>query len=405
MHFESDTNNLEYRYNEVQNLLQDLKHLSDLETADLQSFVRTLDSLATELRGAKTVRLLDTLNSIASQVSEVAISRENIRFTHYTDRKPLLDRIATAVQLYTRADLVTLYEISTGGNRPKAHPGIAGQLNDPTSMSTEMHLSDVVFGLMEAVEPHYTIDSKNDPVLSAGRNDINRPRFVLRENILSTIAAPVRYNDQLEGLLFINYRQIQEFNAGQKDDIRELVRVVASTMHNIRFYRRAVEYNQQLEILLTVFSELARKATGTRNEMLNVICKGAVDVVGTSRGAIVFWDESGTTGQVVSEYRSHKNIDSFLGRRLFGNTSFQERVLRGDIVPISNIEDSNQITEDERAYFKAGGIKSTLVVPITHNNKVIASIGIDETDHIKYFTDEEKQLCRILANQAAIVLN
>ena len=395
------------QFTEVTTLLKELQEFYTIGEQPALGLESTLSSIATELRAARSIQFGNSLNAVESEILDDVVESRAENYAQYTLRREQLDQIAQAIKIYTQADLVTLYELSSD-RRPKALPGKAGQFLDEDAMLTEMQPSDVVFQFAHLDAPQYIQNAQKHDILVSKREDTpnsDKPRFTFREKIASSVVVPVNYKNQPEGLLFLNYRELQAFGKGQRQDIEALAERLVLTLHNIRYYRQALENNQQLESLLRVVRDVTQK-TEHQSQMLDTIIKGAVEIIGTSRGAIIEWDNQKKTGNIIAEHVTDSNLQRYKGLPFSTSSPLQQRVLAGEIVVVQNIDEHDNLTERERNRFKEGEIKSTVLVPVVDDEgQVIASIGIDETRYYnRQFSKTELRLCEILANQAAIAL-
>lgn len=382
---------------QIDSLVQKAEKAGDTTSLDA-FFCKVFNSVLGELRTAREnaaiFHLLDVLNHVNAAIMQKG---------DFERRKELLDMIANVILELEDADIVVLYEVPETGERLKARPGTAGNLYFPEMMLDEINPSSPVSDFLRQDSPTYIANVQEDERLVGESRFAQQDRFPNREQVKSVVVAPLRFIGSPVGLLFINYREQQEFGAEQQRRIEEIVGHIALTLHTIRSYRRSIEYRQQLQGLFHIIDEITRHAVD-RQKILDIAIRGMVRLIDAPRGAIVRWDSGKEEGVVVAEYS--ENGHSFLGATISRRTSqLQQRVLKGEVCAIHNVETAPELSRTSKERLLAAGVKSLLIVPVVdEKDEVIASIGIDETRWFRRFRQEEINLCETLARQLATAL-
>lgn len=369
------------------------------QSPDVTSLVeRSLESVMMELRTTEeNAARLQFWNALAD------VNKEIQDITDEKARRELLTTIARRVRQVLEADIVTLYETTDEGQSVLPRPGLAGDFKYPEAMETRMRPSDIVFELIKFKTPYYTQTSQEEVLLLTERppdEADNRFRFVVREGIQSTAAVPLIIRDETVGVLFVNFREKQLFDGLRKREIEALAAQVAVSVQNLHLVRQQIRAREDLAVLLSNFQQIASLTTD-RASMLKEIIKQAVELIGVTRGAIATWE--GGVGTVVVEYQKDDSSSS-LGLTLGTDTPLQQKLHRGEVVAINDVPNSDVLLEDEKVIFLDLSIKSILVAPAMVENRVVATIGVNETRFPRPFTQREIHLIQALANQAGIAL-
>src|SRR5438105_15302477 len=88
---------------------------------------------------------------------------------------------------------------------------------------------------------------------------VRQGNFQEREKICSTAALPLQVGDEIVGVLFVNFRQPQHFDATQKLVIEGLAHYAAIAIKNAQVFGTLIERRiRELEILRHIDLELSR---------------------------------------------------------------------------------------------------------------------------------------------------
>lgn len=382
----------------VISLVQSLRRQAT-ENESLSGFAgKVFSSIHAELLSAQEnaaiLRILDVLNRVNSEIGGAI---------EYEDRRNLLSSIAGVVRELLDADVVVLYEIPETGYRLKARPGIAGTLNYPDLMLDELPLTSVIHQFLGSNQPAFLERVQDEQTLVRQELSPSSPtttRFAVREAILSAAILPLMFANSRVGLMFVNFRQAQQFDEERKRDIREMGKQIALAMHNMRAYRRAIEFSRRLEKLFAIVDEITRHVTD-KQRVLDIAIRGMVELIEAPRGAIVQWDSDKEYGEIVAEY--HEPGTAAVRRLAIPKDSTLQRlVLSGEVCNIPDVAGDTTLSDRDREVLASANILSTLIVPIVDDQqRVVASIGVDEIRHLRAFSDKDINLCKILAGQIA----
>jgi GAF domain-containing protein len=233
--------------------------------------------------------------------SHVALALTNIRLftqsqqineagkliTGQFDGEELLEQITARIRDITRADLVLLYRYD---GSVFDHPVRSGELLQPAyPQSVNTRHDHVAFLTMRQQEPVYAEDSAQLFALVAGNSAGRRGNFERREQIRSTAALPLRVGAEEMGVLFVNFRASQRFDAAQRQTIEQLASYAAVALRTSRLFTHQRERQlRELMILREVDQALARTINLTPT--LQIILERTLAHIPAFKGSIFLFD-------------------------------------------------------------------------------------------------------------------
>ena len=160
----------------------------------------------------------------------------------------------------TKADIVVLYPYEPALQRYVLPPIIAGTLLNSTIQSISPGLFDDTVALMlQHKGPIFAKNSATFYTKLHGNSYIWQGSFGQREKVRSIAAVPLQVGDELVGVLFVNSRQPQRFDATQKLFIDGLAQYAAVAIKNARAFGTLIQRRvRELEILQNIDRELSR---------------------------------------------------------------------------------------------------------------------------------------------------
>ncbi len=144
------------------------------------------------------------------------------------------------------------------------------------------------------------------------------------------------------------------------------------------------------------------------NEILRRTCQAVVELFGVDHSALVRFEPDLSFGKAVAEYPDRETLGI---RRALGTiipvrgVPAEERlVYQKEVLNIPDVDSSTELGR-VRDIFLDFGIHSILVVPIVVRDQVIASFSLDAIRERRTYSVSEIELCKSLANQAAVALD
>ena len=179
------------------------------------------------------------------------------------DLNHLLQKIADGARYVLGADLVDLYQYQQSLDTYPLPITFSGKRYKPFIRS-KIPKDDYVSRIIESRRSKYVVNVLGEPSLSRPFND--RPdkpalRFVVREEILSMAAVPVRADNEIVGVLFVSYRTGQEFSKDQRELIEQFASQAGLAIRNARLMLRR-------QALMEFGNSIASKVNLSESEIL-----------------------------------------------------------------------------------------------------------------------------------------
>lgn len=189
---------------------------------------------------------LDQLHETGQLLTQQLESEQTLQAT--------VDKIREA----TQADVVILYPYEAGRQQFIFPPRIAGTLDAsfPQGMGPRQP-NDIAAVALQLIEPIFAKESNTIYSALPGDVRVREVNFQQRERIRSTVVIPLRVGNEAVGVLFVNFRQSQRFDATQKKLIDGLAHYAAIAIKNAQEYGSLIQLRvRELEILQNIDREL-----------------------------------------------------------------------------------------------------------------------------------------------------
>lgn len=156
----------------------------------------------------------------------------------------VLRAIGQAAEEILDADVVMLYEY--GPDREGLSLGyLGGDVWGKGDLSLHIEPGSVLRKIITEKQPHYSPDARQDPLLvgyhQRGVEAGQRRTFAQRQNIKSFAGVPLMVEDQVVGVLCVNYRSHRSFAEDDRDLLDLFARQAALAKENARLYAWAHE--------------------------------------------------------------------------------------------------------------------------------------------------------------------
>lgn len=323
----------------------------------------------------------------------------------------LLSQIAKDAKNILGADIVDLYEYNQGHKEFVLPPILEGKRR--TIPKYKINDDDVVVKVVKAGKPQYFPDAQNAKILT-GKFDIPRTdtpdeRFVIRENVVSSVSLPLKAGEETVGVMFVNYRTHQDFDKEQKYLVESFSNLAAIAIHNARLWKvqeettklresSIKERNRQLDAIKEIIDVI-----GISTKPTQVILEQAVKLFEADYGNIglsipasrelifdVHWkDGSCLIGDEVPPDKKRSSWDDGITGYVARTGKFR---CEADISTVS----------DYMVWYPDS--KSELTVPIIGSNDKV--IGVLDLESKKYnaFNHDDINLCQRLARMVALAI-
>lgn len=230
----------------------------------------------------------------------------------------------------------------------------------------------------------------------------------------SELWVPLGKGAELTGLLAIGSRENdQPFDAGDRYFLQQLSAHTAVCFNTCRLYgerqKEKDDLNKTIQNLSLLYSiGKAMNYISDLKNLLQFILGQAVEVTAAEKGSLMLYDLE--TDQL--------NIRVLAGME---DTAFQEKVNNNEIqcrsfkpgegiagrvymtakpIVVNNIKEDDVFIDSENSY-----VRSIACIPMIVYNEVIGVINVTNKRHEKEFTDEDVEMLKAVADQAAVAIN
>ncbi len=217
----------------------------------------------------------------------------------------------------------------------------------------------------------------DDPRFAPARDPQDRPR--------SMLVAPIKVGDQTIGVISADQDEFGWFGENEQRLVDALALQAGI----------AIERAQGLALLQDIGNRII--SVQKEDEILLEIVSGAIELTNTASGVIHLISEDEKS---VIKSLPHPPGFDHPKPRMDNDKGLVRRVIKTGHVLI--FPDISQATSVSRVLHDQG-IRSTIAIPLKHEQKVVGVLNLNDTD-LHDFTETEVSLLSLLANQAAIAI-
>ncbi|GEM_PF-1422042 len=340
---------------------------------------------------------LRQLNKVAANLVKLGEDIDNI--------SGLMNEIALGAQKVLGADLVDIYQYYQG--RDEFPPQFLTQVGKRVMeiKKTRIYPDDVAYTIVKNGKPWYEINAQESPELNIPHEhhpDSPSQRFVIRENIRSMSAVPMKVGAETVGVLFVSYHEKQAFSNSQKELIDLFAAQAAVAIRNVRLLLRQKALESFGEAIASTTNRLKE------DEVLQLIHTHAQNVMDTSNMYIALYDnvsdsirfglayKDGVRGNLQSRKVNHSKI---------GKT---EHIIFNEpyILQSTNEEETKWFnTPGHQEFVKGMEAASWLGVRMSVQDKVLGVIATYHRSREHVYSNEDLVTLQTIANQAAIAID
>lgn len=302
----------------------------------------------------------------------------------------------------TQADNVILYPYESATRRFILPPRVSGQLRDLTPLLTRTLRSyDIAVRALEYDRAIFSNEGASLYTILRGDLRVDEINFQEREQLRSAAMIPLKVGDVAAGVLFVNYRQPQQFYTQQKLLIEGLGHYAAIALRNAQAFDTVMQRRiRELEIFQEIDRELSR--TVQLNDVLETILRLAHDHVTSEEASILLYNPDGHILEpraTISRHPEASMAKSIPLDEARGITAWV--VTHKTSALVNNIDEQPwrdcyvEVSED---------ICSELDVPMIYANEVIGVLNFESTREGAFSRDEELFMTA-LAGQVVLAIN
>jgi GAF domain-containing protein len=327
------------------------------------------------------------------------------------DTRSLLEQVARSAQQVLQADLIEFYEYWQEEKAYRLPPISAGERRGPDVPKDKVYEDDSVFRLIRRSTPLYVEQVQADLIMAGAyeieRGDRPTQRFVVREQIQSTAAIPLRTGPEVVGLMFANYRTPQDFTAGQQELIELFANQAAIAIHNSRLVEAQEGRIKALDALNQVGQELTEGIRLREQEILELIHDQASRLMSMDDMYIALYDDKTDEIRFGLAMEQGKQVAIPSRKANMKKRGKTEEVIltKKPILHKTMQESEGWYDEPEHEEFLGRIASSWMGVPMIVGEKVLGMIAVFDWARERAYDELDSQVLESMASQAAIALD
>jgi diguanylate cyclase (GGDEF)-like protein/PAS domain S-box-containing protein len=248
-------------------------------------------------------------------------------------------------------------------------------------------------------------DNPNSKVVETGQpyvlNDAPELYNVFKEpmhtGIRSWLGVPLTVRDTVTGILTLDHREPNFYdNPKLIDLVTAFADQVAISLENARLYANERQRVVELDALRATTADIT-KELGVK-KLIKSILHRATELMHATGGELGLVTEDGETIRILVSHNMHSNT---VGREIDYNDGLMGAVTKTR--QILTVEDYKRWSGRMLSY-KQSKIHAAIAAPLLIGNRFLGVIGIMNSDRKRKFSDSEKNLMKLFAQQAAIAV-
>ncbi len=316
-----------------------------------------------------------------------------------------LQAIVENIKEITRADIVVLYPYDQTTASLISPPCIAGNLSDPDALSAmrPSRPDDIALLMLQKRTAIFARESiQLYKLLRGDVRLVERQRFYQREGLSSTAAIPLFVEEKSVGVLFVNFRLPQRFDATQKLLIEGLAHAAAIAVKNTRTFGQLSQKRIHELITLQKIDSALNQPDPDLKSVLATIVKLAHDEVAADHSAILLHNLErqvltfGASAGPRTQLRMDQSAFPISQEGIIGWA-----IKHKEIVRVDNVHRDSPWKD---IYLETiGETISELDVPLLDEDKVIGLLNFESAREAA-FREEDVEFLRTLAGQAVLAI-
>jgi len=342
------------------------------------------------------------LNNIRLFASLSRLNETGQLLTQQLESKQTLQVTVDKIREATKADVVVLYPYEPTHQRFVLPPRIAGTLHSsPPQFMSPNRPNDIVSVALHHVEPIFAKQSASIYTILQGDVRIRQESFQQREEIRSTAIVPLKVGEESVGVLFVNFRQPQYFDAPQKKLIDGLAHYAAIAIKNAQEYGSLIQRRlHELEILQHIDRELSR--TLDLGSLLNTLLKLAREQVPAEDACILLYNSHIQELEILVALGPHAEAR----RKLILPSQETRGITRWVLEHKKSVRVDNVHSDPQWRNLYLPSIVETiseLDVPLLDGEEVVGVLNFESTRQAA-FRQEDEHFLLTLAGQAVLAI-
>ncbi len=322
--------------------------------------------------------------------------------TQQIESAQVLQETVDKIWQATEADNVILYPYDSSLQHFILPPRVAGTLLDSTPLhSTFLRPYDIAVQALNYATPIFAKRSAN--IYSALRADrkVDQVNFQQREKVQSVAIMPLRVGELSIGVLFLNFRQPQQFDPPQKSLIEGLAHFAAIAIKNAQAFGALSQRRiRELEILQKIDRELSR--TLDLKDVLETILNLGHEHVPADEASILLHNPRTHTLETAAAIGHHAEASRTQVISLIETKAITRWVLEHKKpARVNNVHQEDPW--QDLHLLVAADIFSELDVPMLDSEEVVGVLNFESTRE-SAFGEEEELFLITLAGQAVLAI-
>ena len=234
------------------------------------------------------------------------------------------------------------------------------------------------------------------------------------ESLQSQLWVPLGMGDELIGLVTIGERENnQPFDASDRYFLQQLSAHAVVCMNTCRQYEKRRKEKEDLNKTLQNLSLLysigkAMNYISDLKNLLQYILSKAIEVTFAEKGSLMLYDIEAhqlnirvLAGMEDTAFQEQVNNNEIACRSFKPGEGIAGRVyLTAKPIVVNNIKEDDIFIDSEKSF-----VRSIACIPMVVFNDVIGVINVTNKRHDKNFTDEDVEMLKAVADQAAVAIN
>lgn len=325
------------------------------------------------------------------------------------DEEGLLQAIADSALAISRADFVVLYEFFAERGDVRIPPFFAGKLRHDEVLSEKgrvvPHKHSAIFRIAKRNSPFFAANAPagwiNEGLVQA-EAAASRRSFFRREGVVSSAGIPLRIDQELVGLLFLNYRRSRTFGSDFQKQFSLFADQAALAIGNARFFLRSVRYGRNFETLNEIGRELGSATSHDIKTIARLIESQTQRVIDLPNFSLCLYDPSTGNLSLQHIHDQHDNEEAITPGLNRGLAAY---VCRTGKPLLADREHQQQLFSEGEAELVGTPSAIWLGAPMQIGDKTIGALFVQDYDNPKALTAEDRDLLVAIAAHAAIVLD
>jgi GAF domain-containing protein len=312
------------------------------------------------------------------------------------------DAAVNAIREATRADLVILFRYEQTLQQVLLPPYISGVFRHPEfPLPSVVQPDDMTNLVLRQEKPIFATNSKELYERLGGKMQLRNGDFEAREQIASTVAMTLKVGEEPIGVLFVNFRNPQRFDAAQKLLIEGHARYAAIAIKNARSFSDVVQRRlHELEVMSRIdqtISDTTSNLSDDLHAVLKILSERfPVDVI-----EVLLFNAAQDQLEVVARISTYPSATPHPISIKHAKGVTREAFLNRQSIRVGNVHTQSYWKMQYIATIP--DVSAELAVPIIDGDTVLGVLNLESTQ-IDMFSEEDEGFLLAVAGRIAQVI-